>query len=1113
MARRHDPELLVDAAIERARTWLEQARRDTSRAEERVAARLTGVIDDPDGVGFTMRFVDRVARHRSNRAAAEQLDALVHDAALPRFLGPVDRAMLRIGARLGRVVPGLVMPLARRRLRAIVGHLVVDADEPSMRRHLGRVRSEQFVPNVNLLGEMVLGEAEAARRLRAIEELVDDPSIDYVSVKVSGIASQLDLWSYDVTLQRICERLRPLLLRAARSRPQTFVNLDMEEYRDLDLTIDAFTAVLGDPELRDLEAGIVIQAYLPDALAAIERLGEWALARVDAGGAGIKIRLVKGANLAMERVDAAVHGWQQAPYTSKGDVDANYERCIDHLLDADRLAAVRVGIASHNLFDVAWASLLAEHRGVQHRVEFEMLQGIAPAQARAVRDTGGGLVLYTPVVRPDDFDVAISYLFRRLEENAAPENFLRHLFGLDPDGPEFDRLARSFRDSVARRWSLPTAPRRSEPDERPTDRFTNEPDSDPTLATTRRWIDQLRRSEPSPLVSPLTTDVADVATVLERGRSAVDGWAGLGAHARRAVLHRVADQLSARRGELLVTMAHEARKVFAEADPEVSEAIDFARWYADLAPELEQLDHVRFRPLGVVAVVPPWNFPVAIPAGGVLAALVAGNAVVLKPAPETPRCAEVVAEACWAAGVPRDVLQFVRTPDDEAGRALVTGADAVVFTGSWETAHLFRTWRPDLRLFAETSGKNALVVTPHADHDLAATDLVRSAFGHSGQKCSAASLAILVGELADDQRFLAKVVDAATSLRVGPATEAGTTMGPVITPPAGALLSALTELGPGERWLVEPRCLDAPDGSMWTPGIKLGVRPGSPFHLTECFGPVLGIMRARDLDHAIELQNAVDYGLTGGLHSLDEREIDRWLERVQVGNAYVNRHTTGAIVQRQPFGGWKRSVIGPGAKAGGPDQLLQLGVAEPLPCPADDVLDRAERSDRRWMADHFGRQRDDTGLFCEANVHLYRPRRDVWIRGAADADPVLVRRAALAARRAGAAVNVSIDVEHPGVDALRDQLRADGCDELVVEDLDTFTTKLASVRWGRVRLVGTATPELLRSAVESEVDLADAPVTVDGRLELRWFLREQAVSRTLHRFGNVHLPNTAASSQ
>ena len=266
-------------------------------------------------------------------------------------------------------------------------------------------------------------------------------------------------------------------------------------------------------------------------------------------------------------------------------------------------------------------------------------------------------------------------------------------------------------------------------------------------------------------------------------------------------------------------------------------------------------------PLGVVVVTPPWNFPLSIPAGGVLAALAAGNAVVLKPAPEAVLVGWWLANCLWDAGVPRDVLQFLPCPDDEIGRGLVTDprVGAVILTGSVETARLFLGWRPDLTLFAETSGKNAIIVTALADRDQAIRDLVRSAFGHNGQKCSAASLAICEAEVYDDPDFRRQLRDAAASLAVGSAWELTSRITPLTQPPGAALRRALTVLDEGEEWLLEP-CPAGDNPQLWSPGIKLGVRPGSFFHRTECFGPVLGLMRAEDLDQAIALANATRSG-------------------------------------------------------------------------------------------------------------------------------------------------------------------------------------------------------------------------------------------------------------
>ncbi len=1069
-------ENLVDDAVVLVSEWLETAAEIETRRERGEVGRLHALIDEPAGVHFAMQYIDRVARHTDNSLAASELAALVRHADLPGFVGPLDRTLLRVGARVAPAAPSIVMPIARRRLRQLVGHMLVDADPTRLHNHMAGRREQGVALNINLLGEAVLGEGEADRRFQRTLALIADPAVTYVSVKASSIASQIDLWSYDDSLDRVTRRLRQLLSAGAAAQPRTFINLDMEEYKDLHLTLDAFTSVLDEPEHLDAEAGIVLQTYLPDSFAALQRLTDWATRRRERGGAAIKVRLVKGANLAMERVDAGLHNWDQAPYSSKAEVDANYKRCVEWALRPEHTQSVRVGVASHNLFDVAWAKLIVDDRGVADQVDFEMLQGMAPSHARAVHQTTDDLLLYTPIVAPVDFDVAISYLIRRLEENASGDNFLRHLFSMTPGGVAFQEQATRFAQAVADRDSVSAEPHRGGRLPAIESGFGNHPDTDTARPEVQGWLVKVRDLAFEPVRAALTTEVSAVAAHVARAHLAQARWQQLGAVERRVILWAVADEIESRRDEFLVTMAHEGRKVFAEADVEVSEAIDFARWYADHGMELDEFATAEFAPYGVITVVPPWNFPVAIPTGGVMASLAAGNAVILKPAPETPRCAELIVEAAHAAGVPADVLQFVRTPDNEVGQALVTGSDAVILTGSTETATMFRSWRPDLPVLAETSGKNALIITPHADIDHAVDDLVKSAFGHAGQKCSAASLAILVGGVADDPRFRRQLVDAVESLRIGWPTEPGPNYGPTIQAPDGKLARALTTLDEGESWLVEPRPMDD-TGSLWSPGVREGVAPGSWFHQTECFGPVLGLIRADDIEAAIRIQNDSDFGLTGGLHSLDEHEIDVWLDSVEVGNAYVNRGITGAIVRRQPFGGWKGSSVGLGAKAGGSDYLLQLGRWMPT---AD--LGGAAESDQHWQSTHYGVGHDPSGLFSERNELRYLPHPTVVIRSSSNADPTAVERAVAAAKRVNPGVTVSDATTEPDAE---------------------FIARLAEFRWGRIRFVGEVPHALRLAAAEHQIHIIDESVTASGRLELRLYLREQAISQTLHRFGNV----------
>ena len=1177
-----DVATLVDDAVALAERWLAATEAGQTGEERATSTQLAALVSDAEGLDLAVRFVDRVARPEDVRVAARELAQISAGAA--RFLSVTDRALLGLGAKAARLAPAVVVPLARRRLRQIIGHLVVDAHDPELGRHLARARDAGFRLNLNLLGEAVLGEAEASSRAERTRALLERPDVDYVSIKVTSLVSQITTWDTTGTKERALERLRPLYRAAMARSPHAFVNLDMEEYRDLDLTIEVFTALLSEPEFADLETGIVLQAYLPDSAAALERLITFAEQRVAAGHAGIKVRLVKGANLSMERVEAEVHGWQQAPYPDKAGVDTNYLRLVERILRPELTGTIRVGVASHNLYDVALAHLLAERRGVGAMLDVEMLQGMAPSQARAVKEDVGSVLLYTPVVAPEDFDVAVSYLIRRLEENAQPQNFLRALFSSDDgeDGGErraamADQEAR-FRSAVADIPRVPTTRRRTGDREPAVGRdFANTTDADPALPEVRAWAAEHVAAAPPPLSSPVLETVADVDDVVARGRTAQEAWAARPAQERAEILRRAADELEARRGELVTVAAAEGGKTIEQSDPEVSEAIDFARYYADRALELEpgaslHTDGAHFTPDVLTLVTPPWNFPVAIPIGGVLAALAAGSAVVIKPAPPVPGCTETAVAALHAAGVPDDVLQVVRTDEGDVGRALVAheGVDTVILTGAAETASLFCSWRTGRprgpRVLAETSGKNSLIITPAADYDLAVADLVKSAFGHSGQKCSAASLVILVGSAGRSERLRRQLVDATASVRVGWPHDLGTTMGPVIEPPSGKLERALTTLEPGETWLVEPRQLDD-TGRLWSPGLKDGVAPGSWYHLTECFGPVLGIMRADTLEEAVELQNATAYGLTGGLHSLDEDEIDDWLEHVEVGNAYINRHITGAIVQRQSFGGWKSSTVGPGAKAGGPNYVAQLGTwrADNLPTnslptnsprtaphsrreltsgrdsslsgkgsvaarvqpeiraavsiysallPGDaqrQWLYRAVESDAVAWAAELGVESDLTGLSAEANIFRYRPA-PLAVRTVPGAPPVELVRVLLAAELAGTLVRVSLDPqtsrELKAMDEPATQPALRRLARVVhrAENEEEFVHRVRSDGIERVRVVGPveAARDLVDALWSPEVTVLAGPVLATGRREMLSVLREQAISHTLHRFG--HLP-------
>lgn len=1107
-----------DRSVAQVRTWLDAKAAGRLSRGQRL---LNRALSTEGGLRFLTELVDGLVLPEDPAVAAGALRRARPRAAefLPR---PLVWA-LALGAWMSVGMPRPVVAAARQVVRMLVGHLIVDARPRKLDKALRRLRADGFDINVNLLGEAVLGADQAKRRLAQTLALVENPNVDYVSLKVSAAVAPHSPWDVDGAVQEIVEALLPLY-RAAGEGAGTFVNLDMEEYRDLDITLAVFENLMTREDLLHVRGGIVLQAYLPEAVAALETLQSLARERVQAGGVPLRVRLVKGANLPMEHVEADLRGWTAAPWGSKVATDAHYKRLLSRALTPESTRSLEVGIAGHNLFDIAYAWDIAREREVTDHVQFEMLLGMATEVVQAVSADVGRVRLYTPVVAPGEFDVALAYLVRRLEEVANPHNFLSRVGTLTTNEDHWKREENAFR-RARELAALPpvTKSRRNDLPPHPSG-FYNTPDSDPALATTRQWGKEilLRARDAdtgmATLVGAKISTADALAEVIAKVHRAGQEWGTVRVGLRAHTLERVAQALEAHRADLLEVMVAETHKTLEQADPEVSEAIDFARYYAASARRLHELPGARHAPRALTVVTPPWNFPVAIPLGSTLAALAAGSAVILKPAQEARRCGAVIVDILRSAGVGEDLVRLIDIDPEQLGDALISDprVDQVILTGAYETAQHFLDVRPDLRLFAETSGKNAMVVMPSADVDLAVRDAVVSAFGHAGQKCSAASLLILVGSAAESSRLHRQLQDAVRSLRVGPATDPRSQMSRTIAPPTGKLLRGLTELQPGETWWVQPF---EQETGQWTPGVRGWVEPDTFMHRVECFGPVMGVMRARDLDHAIELVNAVDYGLTCGLHTLDPQDMRTWVDRVEAGNLYVNRPTTGAIVQRQPFGGWKASVVGPSVKAGGPhyvasltgwtitdheatvpDQPLREGVVGLVQASGKTWVRSAAMADAHAWREHFNRGHDPTGLKSEANVYRY-VTTPVLIRYT-DGSLADLARVCIAMVTTGRRGEVSAPTLLP-----RDFVSAlEGAGiGVTVESADVALERTRQTGARRVRVVGQVEPELLGHA---DVAVYDAPVSAVPGLEILPFVREQTISVSLHRYGEPFGPAT-----
>ena len=1138
---------------------------------------------------------DQSFRSASPSRTISQIYFLLRKHGIPSFFSPLETFLLYVFLLVGDKFSVFSLQKFKKKIQQETDNLILLGKSAQLQRYCQNRMQQGFQINLNLLGELVLGEKEAQNHLQQYLQMLQNPSVNCISVKISSIYSQLfplaDEQAEKVLVTRMSRLYKAAMennsLLAEGERIPKFVNLDMEEYRDVELTLRVFTRTLDLPEFQKLKAGIVLQAYLPDAFLHQKKLTHWAQKRTQGGGSAIKLRIVKGANLQMEKVESASRGWELPVYESKLEVDANYKRMLEYALVPEHAASVHIGIASHNLFELAYAWNLAKTHKVERFVIFEMLEGIANPVKRALLQNKIPCLIYTPIARENQFLHAIAYLIRRMDENTSGENFMRHSFGLKIATPSWNHLKAQFINSwkikdhvssVRKRQQNRTKRISAVPRFFPTLTFQNEPDTDWFLAENQSWAQQIcntwmkRPQDPTihlklkiagkivererkiqlfydrcqqEKVIPYSTELAnqeDVQAIITEAVSDPVAWRKQTSCQRHQVLSQVANELRKNRGDLIGIMACVTGKTFPEGDIEVSEAIDFVEYYPFSLRRLERdFPNMRFQSKGVGLVITPWNFPLAIPCGGITASLAAGNTTLLKPAPEAIPVAYALAECFWQGGVPENVLQVIPCEEGDILGELVSSPeiDFIIFTGSTETAFSILTSAPQRSLYGETGGKNSTMVSALSDRDQAVQNIVRSAFSNAGQKCSATSLLVLEKEVYEDPLFKQQLSDCTQSYLCGSVWDFSTQVGPLIHPPHDKLKKAFEELNEGESWLIPPKRLQE-NPYLWAPCIKWGVKRGSYCHQTELFGPLLSVMVAQDLEEGIEIVNETGYGLTSGLQSLDPREHQLWKDKVNAGNLYINSGTTGAIVQRQPFGGMRLSAFGPGLKAGGPNYLISFVSMEEVDVPqikdglrqdssfqklltalkdsllpklkemrdvsqeARNAILNAMESYGYQMEFEFSRIRDPVKIYGQDNFLRYLSVKNLAIR-IHPADSVFeILAMVLASIFAGCFARVSVESQ---VDPLKYRLLENNSlmrnqTECVIEGEKHFLSGLKKVE--RIR---SAHPErvslsVYRAASSSGIYIADPPPLQEGRFELLHYLQEQSISSNYHRYGN-----------
>lgn len=884
--------------------------------------------------------------------------------------------VFKVGLGLGSLAPGLMANTIRKNVTEMAKMFITGENPQDALNVLKKARKNKMTFTIDILGEATLSEKEALeyqnRYLELISWLAKDaatweeiPLLDRdhegaipkvnVSVKMTALYSQINDKAWNKTKEILKERLRPIYRLAMEQN--VFLNLDMEHYGVKHLTVEVFKELLLEPEFKNYKFfGCVVQAYLRDSFADVKDLTDFARTR----GTPFTIRLVKGAYWDAETIEAEQQGWPIPVYTVKAESDANYETCAKYLLENHRW--IRLALASHNVRTIAAALVHAEKLGLpKESFEIQMLYGMADPIKKTLVEMGYRVRDYAPV---GELIPGMAYLVRRLLENTSNESWLRGKFA---EGQTTEHLLRDPAVGLTPTSEWPDRKGLAW-DGKP--KFDNEPLLDFAIEKNRvslsQALDKQRAALPRTVgpiikgkeqksskvferVNPSLTsqvvarigmaDLEMAELAMQSAHEAFASWKRVPAKDRAAVLDKVADIMARDRFSLIATQVLEVGKPWAEADGDIAEAIDFCRYYARHWREISnplrvgsvpgETSHYIYRPRGVCAVIAPWNFPLAILCGQVTAALVTGNTVVMKPAEQSSLVAAGLMKMLIEAGVPAGVVNFLPGYGEEVGEYLVNHpkTTTIAFTGSkavglhiLQKASVVQKGQQHVkRCIIEMGGKNAVIVDSDADLDEAVGGVLYSAFGFSGQKCSAASRCIVLEEVYD--RFVERLVEAARSIKIRSAEDPEAYLGPVVDQEAyDRLLRQIQEGSQIHKVLFRA---EVPAGGFYVPPtIFDDVKATDAAAQQEYFGPVLALMKAKDMDHAIQIANSTEYALTGGLFSRSPANIEKVRDEFECGNLYINRGITGAMVDRHPFGGFKMSGIG--SKTGGPDYLKQF---------------------------------------------------------------------------------------------------------------------------------------------------------------------------------------------
>ncbi|RDU65546.1 bifunctional proline dehydrogenase/L-glutamate gamma-semialdehyde dehydrogenase [Helicobacter sp. MIT 14-3879] len=1157
---------LISKAICLATELQTNIQENISLEEKKFHLKMQKLLSNPKNKILLIELLDKSFRSKYNKAKFESISYILNKYGIGDFFTTFEKFLLFCFLNIGKFAPNLSVPFFINNIRKDTQSLVLNKDSTFLKNH---IKNKGYITvNINFIGEEVLSEEESKARIKEYENALRSEYITYISIKITTIFSQINIIDFEYSKNEIVKRLDYLYEIAteeqSKQNREKFINLDMEEFKDLELTYVAFMESIAK---FDINAGIVLQAYLPDSYHYLKKLLYFSKERVNSGKKPIKVRIVKGANMENEETISSQKDWELPTFSNKTDTDSNYKKMLLLILENDNFKYIKIGIASHNLFEIAYAKILIDSKNAQDSFSFEMLEGMSMQASKEIAKNSK-LILYAPVCDISNFNNAIAYLVRRLDENTAKDNFMRHFFGLKVGDSAWERQKELFINSCKNISQLDNSTKRIQNRNMPQNKdnkidFKNEADTDFTLSENRKWAikikeiyenftiqeifaqskERLESSETLEIKEKINNEV--IAKIHIANKNGINQALDFALHSNFSTLSleqihnlliKVAEIIRNKRGDLIGIATLEVGKTFIEVDAEVSEAIDFLEFYPYSIKKLKENNpNTTFKPRGIGVVIAPWNFPIGISVGSIASALSVGNRVIYKPSSLSSLCGFKICECFWEAGIPKDALIYLPARGEDISKYLINQNEIAfaILTGGEDSAYKMLSSNPTLLLSAETGGKNATIVTKNADREQAIKNIIHSAFSNSGQKCSATSLLILEEEVYNDKNFFKNLKNATKSLNVGSPFELKNKIGALTQKPNSKLLKAINDKA--KKWLIPPK-FKGDNTYLMYPCIEYDVTMNDYVYKQELFAPHLSIMKAKDLNDAINIANSTGYGLTGALESLDEREWEIYKNKIEVGNAYINKPSTGAIVLRQPFGGIKKSAIGFGRKVGVYNYAIQFSRIEQekldsniIDCDFSKQLEsmlsifnsknnltQKETKDEilcvinkaKSYAYHYKNEFSKTHQFIkvrgEDNLFLYTKIKNMLFRVSENDNLESIISVIAGAYIADIPLQISIEknlFENYLNEGLIENLKNKMNLTIIIESIKSCIKKVGDFE--RIRYHKNINDELyLECAKRGKIIIRGKPL-LNGRFELLYYFNEKSISISYHRYGNL----------